>query len=607
MKRIMAFILAAVLLLSLAPACFAASDKAVQAADELYELGLFKGKGTDSSGKPIYALDDAPTRQEAVTMLVRLLGKEDEAMAGEWDIPFTDVSGWAKPYVGYAYANGLTNGVSASAFGGGSKVTAAQYITFVLRALGYDSNKDFKWDLSWELSDKLGITSGEYNAGTKQFLRADVAIISASALDATVQPDGVTLRSKVTGSGTQKPDLVVPVKDGTTYSWRFDMRLENNGNSEIVLKQLYICKRNGGESGVLINEYLFEENRLCDIGLGNENGPLRLAPGENFTWNDGHPAVDEFDFMGYKFTFSDASGQKIEIVFSHNLSHELPETVYPSYAGDDGRDLETLRYDADYSIKVADGVYWVPVRSLGKSDYTNAQMQSILTDTPEEKQAEIDTLYEALQLYQIGAFSASDDNIRIGENGIDWEYHKPGYHAVRTNQGCCATDSNWLRYILDGDYDEVGYMAISQRDGSGHIFNYIKMDGWYYFIDLTHYRTDWVATAVESGNLNDYYSSDFVLGNLHRVRSVKDYVNYIQSAFNDPPGLIFLYTAENCLNLDSVRSGSTITITYEKVPGVDVQIVYDDPDDMLEYAFVHPPKTSPDWSAEKSFDFSVIK
>ena len=76
-------------------------------------------------------------------------------------------------------------------------------------------------------------------------------------------------------------------------------------------------------------------------------------------------------------------------------------------------------------------------------------------------------------------------------------------------------------------------MAISQRDGSGHIFNYIKMDGWYYFIDLTHYRTDWVATAVESGNLNDYYSSDFFLGNLHRVRSVKDYVNYIQSAFKD--------------------------------------------------------------------------
>ena len=258
-------------------------------------------------------------------------------------------------------------------------------------------------------------------------------------------------------------------------------------------------------------------------------------------------------------------------------------------------------------MNVASGVYWVPASSLGASSYTNAEIQAMLTATPEEKQAKIDTLYEALQLYQIGNFSASDDNIRISDNGINWEFHKPGYDAMRTNTGCCATDSNWLRYILDGDYEEVGYMATSQRDGSGHIYNYIKMDGWYYFIDLTHYRTDWVATAVETGELQDYRSSDRVLGNIHKVRDVQDYVNYVQSAFTDPPGLMFFYTAENCLTLDSVRSARGVTITYETVSGIDVKVVFDDPNDTLYYQFIASPRVKADFSTAQSFDFAAMK
>ena len=128
----------------MAPAAFAANDDAAEAANVLYELGLFQGTGTDADGKPVFDLGRAPTRHEAVTMLVRILGKEEEAKSGTWDIPFTDVSDWAKPYVGYAYANGLTSGTSATTFGGDVTVSATQYLTFILRALGYDSSTDFK-------------------------------------------------------------------------------------------------------------------------------------------------------------------------------------------------------------------------------------------------------------------------------------------------------------------------------------------------------------------------------------------------------------------------------------------------------------------------------
>jgi hypothetical protein len=198
------------LIISVIPTAFAANDKtqndeetttpgeeATKAANELYELGLLRGTGTDENGDPVFNLDHELTRMEAITMLVRLLGKEEEAQNGTWETPFTDVPNWAKPYVGYAYANGLTNGVSPTKFGSKDTVTATQYLTFVLRALGYSSETDFKWDRAWELTDKIGLTDGNYNAETTEFLRADVSIISFDALDQPVNGTEQKLLTKI--------------------------------------------------------------------------------------------------------------------------------------------------------------------------------------------------------------------------------------------------------------------------------------------------------------------------------------------------------------------------------------------------------------------------
>lgn len=182
MKRFVAVILTFALMCSLLPVVFAASDKANEAAQALYDLGLFQGTGDNDDGTPNFDLDHAPTRAEAVTMLVRLLGKEEEAKAGNWVTPFADVADWAKPYVGYAYNNGLTTGTSATTFGGEQTVNAAQYLTFILRSLGYESGKDFRWNEPWELSQKIGLTNGDYTANTTSFTRGDVAVVSHNAL-----------------------------------------------------------------------------------------------------------------------------------------------------------------------------------------------------------------------------------------------------------------------------------------------------------------------------------------------------------------------------------------------------------------------------------------
>lgn len=197
-KRIIPLLIAAVLACSvLSPSALAidkgrlASGKA--AAETLNALGLFRGTGNLPDGSPSFELERAPTRGEALAMLVRLLGGEDEALSSKYAHPYTD-AGWATAYVGYAYVYGITNGVSATKFDTHSSATMAQYLTFMLRALGYP---DTDWRNPYPLADRVGL---EYPSGAG-FYRADVAAISLSALDCTVAGAGMTLREKLESEG----------------------------------------------------------------------------------------------------------------------------------------------------------------------------------------------------------------------------------------------------------------------------------------------------------------------------------------------------------------------------------------------------------------------
>lgn len=188
MKKVCVLFLALVLWAGLAcPALAANAGEKETAAWSLYQLGLLQGNGVDSEGFPIFDLDKAPNRAQSVTMLVRLLGAEAVALEGEWETPFTDLPAWAEPYVGYAFAKGLATGRGGERFDPDSPVSATEFLTFVLRALGYSSETDFTWDEAWKLSDKLGFTKGEYTSAT-EFLRGDLAWVSLNALE--VKPKG---------------------------------------------------------------------------------------------------------------------------------------------------------------------------------------------------------------------------------------------------------------------------------------------------------------------------------------------------------------------------------------------------------------------------------
>lgn len=130
-----------------------------QLAETLKTLGLFVGSDRG------FELDRAPTRVEEVVMLIRLLGKEREALSGSWAHPFTDVPAWADKYIGYAYENSLAGGIGGGKFGTDTPATAQMFATFVLRAMGYTDDTrggmDFTYAKATDFAMERGLIAGQ--------------------------------------------------------------------------------------------------------------------------------------------------------------------------------------------------------------------------------------------------------------------------------------------------------------------------------------------------------------------------------------------------------------------------------------------------------------
>lgn len=163
-------------------------------AADLKALGLFSGVSDTN-----FDLERAPSRTEVLVMLIRVLGEEKAVKEGTWEHPFTDVAEWANPYVGYAYEKGLTKGVSATKFGT-DNASAATYLTFVLRALGYsDADGDFAWDNPYPLAKGLGLLPSFVD--TENFWRADIVSVSYAALAVDLKGTATMLAEKLIDAG----------------------------------------------------------------------------------------------------------------------------------------------------------------------------------------------------------------------------------------------------------------------------------------------------------------------------------------------------------------------------------------------------------------------
>ena len=195
MKKIAAGLMAALIMLAVSIPVYAYSGYSEVRADELNQAGLFNGYGINKYGRVEYGLNDTANRAQAITMLVRIIGKAEEAAenADSYQTPFTDVPEWCKAAVGYAYENRLTSGISETLFGPDKTISCTEFLTFALRALGYQSNIDFTWDSTMDMAETVGIAKKGQYRGCTDFDRGDMVDICHMTLVTDVKGTSRTL------------------------------------------------------------------------------------------------------------------------------------------------------------------------------------------------------------------------------------------------------------------------------------------------------------------------------------------------------------------------------------------------------------------------------
>ena len=83
-----------------------------------------------------FGTDSVCTRAQAAAIIYRCAQAQGKGFTGAWmfHLPFTDVPEWAYESVAWCYMNGVTTGVSETAFAPGNDCTRAQIVTFLWRS-----------------------------------------------------------------------------------------------------------------------------------------------------------------------------------------------------------------------------------------------------------------------------------------------------------------------------------------------------------------------------------------------------------------------------------------------------------------------------------------
>ncbi|MGI6578447.1 MAG: S-layer homology domain-containing protein [Eubacteriales bacterium] len=173
----------------------------------LKDINMFRGSNLG------FELDREPTRLEALILFLRLIGEEKQALDYTGSHPFVDVPKWgggeADRYVAYAYSKGYTKGISQTKFGANNTATLEQYLTFVLRSIGYRDGTDFEWTGSPEFAEQIGILLpwDSEKIVRRGFYRDHVVYISYYALRANLKNSRVTLIDDLVNKGVISQEL----------------------------------------------------------------------------------------------------------------------------------------------------------------------------------------------------------------------------------------------------------------------------------------------------------------------------------------------------------------------------------------------------------------
>lgn len=134
---------------------------------------------------------------------------------------------------------------------------------------------------------------------------------------------------------------------------------------------------------------------------------------------------------------------------------------------------------------LSEGVYFVSPEELGEQCYHKHDIYQFPRN-PHYLRENINTVADLILYVRASFFRPQMGDLRMREGELIWHFNRTGPETICANKGNCGGISSMLAYILGENYEEVGFIAFTDQLG-GHVFNYIKHQKKYYFIDLLNY------------------------------------------------------------------------------------------------------------------------
>ena len=244
-----------------------------------------------------------------------------------------------------------------------------------------------------------------------------------------------------------------------------------------------------------------------------------LMPGQMMHYQTGVThKFNTSDEREFTMVYRDAAGERYLQTFRFALDEEnAAPDPFPLY----------LYTYPEYGVEILDTPA-LREEETGKSKYTRQEIRQMIDDglsldALAEKITTISEVQLFIQEYGL-RFDGGDIKKRI--DGMMWHFNDSPQVVLQQKYGDCGSGSNLINYLLQGDYDEQGYLK-QAGNKSGHIFNYFRSGERYYIYDWTRIIADTF----------DVYIAD----SLEEFSRAYVGTNHILDAANDDHHILLLY------------------------------------------------------------------
>ncbi|MCD8049640.1 MAG: S-layer homology domain-containing protein [Clostridia bacterium] len=407
----------------------------------LSNLGIITGY-EDGTFRP----DETITRAETATIMVRMLGMDDNIEQG--DSTFTDVSAsdWFSGYVNKAWEAGIINGMGDGTFAPNDNVTYEQVVKMLVCALGYEPAATAAGDyptgyLAIAANNKIGLVKGVSGTVGQAASRATVAKLVYNALEIELM-DQTEWTTGING-GTWS------VQEGKT----------------ILSEYLEMEKVDGVVVSTYISDpdYDIDDDRMIDIVVTKN-----YAEDEGNTSTD-YPAGDRYSFV---------ANQTDAATF-------LGYTVV-AYAGEDDDGNDAIFAVAEKSGRNSTTVVDVDLFATDNTNWEISEGDAGLVGTVVYyKSDSAKTTSKAKLENTIKGYYASDDELEQVDNIIINGFLRDDYDdsvatdfAFETLEDLGVDDVTFIDNDSDGDFEYV-IVNIYSDNGQEFVVDSIDLDDLY--------------------------------------------------------------------------------------------------------------------------------